>query len=286
MQTFVRNVVCLFILAAVTVVRGFAQDVVPNGGFETWSGGNPVGWVTDNVAGIDTPITQSSNAHGGASAVAGRVAMIFTTPIAGVIGITFSVSMKDAALTGYYQFAPTGGDRFFVGVGMSQGGNSIGTGGFTTATAAGSYTQFSIPITYNAGTPNPDSCTIGITILAPPAGGNPHPGTTYLVDDLALTLTSGVNDQRVLPAAFALHQNYPNPFNPSTVIEYVVPSAERVTLSVYNILGEKIATLVNGVVSPGIHTARFDASQLPSGTYIYRMSAGSFVQTRSMTLMK
>ena len=88
------------------------------------------------------------------------------------------------------------------------------------------------------------------------------------------------------PFAFALSQNYPNPFNPTTSIKYQVESRQYVTLTVYDILGRLVTTLVDGEKAPGSYTATFDGSKLPSGVYFYRLQAGSFTQTRRMVLMK
>ncbi len=85
---------------------------------------------------------------------------------------------------------------------------------------------------------------------------------------------------------FALSQNYPNPFNPSTEIAFTLPSSSLVKLSVYNLLGQEVATLLNEVKVAGIHKATFDASLLSSGVYIYRIQAGEFVQTKRMMLIK
>jgi hypothetical protein len=83
-----------------------------------------------------------------------------------------------------------------------------------------------------------------------------------------------------------LHPNYPNPFNPTTKISYSIKEEGLVTLKVYDILGKEIATLVNENKSAGFYEADFNASQLPSGMYVYKLQAGSFVQTRKMLLMK
>jgi len=89
-----------------------------------------------------------------------------------------------------------------------------------------------------------------------------------------------------IPLEFALEQNYPNPFNPSTVIKYSIPENGFVTLDVYNLLGEKVASLVNGVQDAGRYEVNFDASQLASGVYIYSLRSGSFNLVKKMLLMK
>jgi len=89
-----------------------------------------------------------------------------------------------------------------------------------------------------------------------------------------------------IPDKFSLSQNYPNPFNPSTTIDFVLPSAKFVTLSIYNILGQKIATLANGMRKAGSYSLQFDASDLASGWYIYRLQTDSKVLSRKMLLIK
>ena len=89
-----------------------------------------------------------------------------------------------------------------------------------------------------------------------------------------------------LPDQYALAQNYPNPFNPTTSIEYVIPQAGFVNLSVFNLLGESVAELVNEIMESGNHTIVFDASRLSSGTYIYTLSVNGNVVTKKMTLIK
>jgi hypothetical protein len=89
-----------------------------------------------------------------------------------------------------------------------------------------------------------------------------------------------------LPRDFALQQNYPNPFNPSTVIVYELPTVSDVVLTVYDMLGREIATLVRQRQAAGRYRATFNAQNLSSGVYLYRLQAGSFVQTKKMMLLK
>lgn len=89
------------------------------------------------------------------------------------------------------------------------------------------------------------------------------------------------------PTTFDLAQNYPNPFNPTTTIRYSIANAVNVSLVVYNTLGEEVMTLVNNqFTEPGVYNVVFDASNLASGTYIYRLTAGDFVMTKKMVLTK
>ncbi|MEX2604031.1 MAG: chitobiase/beta-hexosaminidase C-terminal domain-containing protein [Gracilimonas sp.] len=101
--------------------------------------------------------------------------------------------------------------------------------------------------------------------------------------DIEITTSNEPNE---LPLVFALDQNYPNPFNPTTVIRYSVANAANVQLQVYDILGRKVATLVNEMQTPGVYAVNFDARSLSSGTYFYRIEAGDFTSIKKMMLIK
>ena len=88
------------------------------------------------------------------------------------------------------------------------------------------------------------------------------------------------------PVSYQVLQNYPNPFNPTTTIRYGLPQRSSVTLTVYNTLGELVATLVNGSQDAGYHEAKFDGSNLASGVYFYRIQAGSFIQSKKLLLVR
>ncbi|MFZ5432253.1 MAG: T9SS type A sorting domain-containing protein [Calditrichota bacterium] len=119
------------------------------------------------------------------------------------------------------------------------------------------------------------------------AGGIWFSGTYYMY--LVKTAPDPMNVERKpasLPNLFTLHPNFPNPFNPTTQIAYELPQTERVTMKVFNLMGENIATLVDGMQTAGSHTTVFDGSGLASGVYFYSMQTAGFVQTRKMMLLK
>lgn len=101
------------------------------------------------------------------------------------------------------------------------------------------------------------------------------------------SVTSDVEIPALSPVSYRLEQNYPNPFNPSTSIRYEVPAASKVTLKVFNILGQEVATLVDQVKSAGVYSATFNAGNRASGIYFYTLTVnGTLAQTRKMVLLK
>ena len=97
---------------------------------------------------------------------------------------------------------------------------------------------------------------------------------------------SNVSAEKALPGEFNLSQNFPNPFNPSTTIEYALPKASYVELKVYNLLGQEIATLVHSEMTAGVHSVTWNARNVTSGVYFYKMTAGNFSRLNKMLLIK
>lgn len=135
---------------------------------------------------------------------------------------------------------------------------------------------YTFDIDYNIGTTKSDTIEFTIT------------------DGNAINITKQFILQYTIPTEYKLEQNYPNPFNPTTKIRYTIappnlPKGEalgRVTLRIYDVIGNEVATLVNEEKQAGYYEVEWDASRLASGVYIYRLQAGNFIQTKKMILLR
>ena len=116
------------------------------------------------------------------------------------------------------------------------------------------------------------------------AGESPW-SSMYRFTTYGATPTASEAEEEI-PEAVQLHQNYPNPFNPQTTIVFDLPTMLPVTLKVYDLLGQEIATLVSQTLPAGQHQARWDASDLPSGLYLYQLIAGNSRVSRTLALVK
>jgi hypothetical protein len=125
-------------------------------------------------------------------------------------------------------------------------------------------------------------------------GGNINLKDLKVVDNLGVLQIIDFNNPVILeveplkffPENYILSQNYPNPFNPSTTIRFFTPQSGYVNLVVFNLIGQEVKTLVDEEIRQGNHEVKFDASDLPSGMYIYRLQTGDFVETKKMMFIK
>jgi len=115
---------------------------------------------------------------------------------------------------------------------------------------------------------------------------NPSRNWDSVTVDISLTSINPSYEPDGLTENFELSQNYPNPFNPSTAIEFFIPKTEFVTLRVYNILGEEVATLVSERLSAGKYRYEWDAGGLASGLYLYKVQAGDYAEAKKMLLVR
>ncbi|MCC5934155.1 MAG: T9SS type A sorting domain-containing protein [Balneolales bacterium] len=129
-----------------------------------------------------------------------------------------------------------------------------------------------------------NSADAGSAAAQPMSGGRPAgPAPRF---SLQLLFSKPEQMQPELPSQLALDQNYPNPFNPTTTIQYALPESGQIRLDVFNVLGQRVATLINGEQTAGFHSLQFDGSRLSSGVYLYRLQSGNQVITRKMLLVK
>ncbi len=130
------------------------------------------------------------------------------------------------------------------------------------------------------------SSTIGQPLIGATGNNNNFVlfGFWYTVQVEFVTSMERVDNS--LPGEFRLEQNYPNPFNPSTQIRYDIPEQTHVTITVYDVLGREITTLVNETQSPGGYEVTFNAGLLPSGLYLYRIQAGNFSKVMRMMYVR
>ena len=100
------------------------------------------------------------------------------------------------------------------------------------------------------------------------------------------TPMTGIEQLLIVGNSYIISNNYPNPFNPTTTIKYPLPKSEKVKIEIFNLLGQKISTLLNKQMPAGSHEVEFTAKDLPSGVYLYRIEAGEFHETKKMILIK
>jgi Secretion system C-terminal sorting domain len=140
---------------------------------------------------------------------------------------------------------------------------------------------FSVTVPFDITGGLSDQLTFSLT-----SGLDPANGASGVVNVFVLVTDVDEDDGAVLPSTFDLGQNYPNPFNPTTKIPFTLRVSSEVSLSVYNVLGQKIDALNLGVMSSGAHTVEYKPSTQSSGVYFYKIVAGDFTATRRMILLK
>lgn len=169
---------------------------------------------------------------------------------------------------------------------VTQGWDSIGMCTWVNCYAAGWYVQtdtlrpnstdtFYVYFTPN-NIPGSGSCTVTMSYQA----------TTLSQDFAVVAWPIGIKQISSAVKGFTLNQNYPNPFNPSTKIRFSIPSYDYVNLQVYDMLGRAVQTLINSNLMPGEYEVEFDASNIASGIYYYRLQAGNNTEIRKLTLVK
>jgi hypothetical protein len=282
---------------------------IPNFGFENWNSNNqPDNWL---VRGITA--SKSTDKYSGNYALKLQTTIlpvyhdgdgkINSLPPSGTEGMqpAFQISSRHTTLNGFYKFTSVNGDscQFIIAVYKHgfvnpnpQAGSILGFG-FICKSTSSIYAPFTVAINYFDSSIIPDSAFIQLSAYKNLdfAGPETYPlgNSTLYVDNLSFDtlLTSVSKDQTDgIPSKYELSQNYPNPFNPVTTIKYSIAKEGNIKLTVYNVIGSKVATIVNEHKPAGSYSVQFDGSNLASGIYLYRLESGNYSAAKKFILMK
>lgn len=242
-----------------------------NGTTINWKLATPIAVNGNSVSGINIIVKAASTTSNGYTYIQGTVST--TTPLSGRIAKTTAA----VGVNGSVVYAADSSGTI-AGYGITNASGSY----LITGLAPRTYSVTTYRIGYDNSTPVSASPSYDVN-------GNPQPANASLSINSSVTSVSGANN--ALPTTYSLNQNYPNPFNPSTTISFTLPLAGRVKLTIYNIIGQQIATLVNGDFTAGAHAVvwngRNDRSEAAaSGVYFYRLETKSFLAVRKMILLK
>jgi hypothetical protein len=201
--------------------------------------------------------------------------------------IRFSHGILSTPSMSFDRFRPTYG----VDDGVAAGNTKLRAAYSIDSLATWNGFNQSTPDTTNLTAPptsfHPDSLAAAITL-------NSDAGSIYIAlarvagsteNTLEYTGT-GINDQQIKPLGFTLSQNYPNPFNPSTMINFTISQRSVVILKVFNVLGKEVSTLINSEKEPGTYNVNFNAGNLSTGVYFYKLTAGNYSSVKKMILIK
>ena len=291
-KLFIVKYLLLFFFLSISI-----NAQILNGGFETWSNNpNPDNW-SSNTASVYTCIIQSTDKYSGEYALKGEVVDYDSSSIppilfGGTNGQGFAVSKRYASFDGYFKFLPVPGDVMRVVCTMYKNNSPIASIN-TNLEPSSNYSHFSLPFNY-LNPEVPDRFSVVITILDTTGVVPAHIGSYYLLDDVELSGESVVGVAKTnpnIPDVFYVYQNYPNPFNPSTTIRYSIPESEYVVISIYDINGNLISTLLNSRQNAGTHEILWDGKnnsgmKVVSGVYLYKVQAGNSSKISKMILLK
>ncbi|MFA5184057.1 MAG: T9SS type A sorting domain-containing protein [Patescibacteria group bacterium] len=247
-------------LTTIPVIEGLKIDTAGN-----------ISWVPDyNQAGVYKFVIKGTDTEGASSTTEATITVLHTnrSPVFSEVLTSQTVLVHNIGQQPFqFSYSAVDPDNDQVTFTLSEGpiGSSIST--------SGQFTWL----------PSPEQAGQAFPVVVYVTDGE-------LVDSTSAILTGstlvGVEDLAGIPTEYALSQNYPNPFNPATTIRFALPKSGRVTLVVYNLLGQEVSTLVNEELSLGSHEVKFDANNLASGIYIYRISTADFTASKKMLLTK
>ncbi len=286
------KILIIFLLALPLFL--FSQNPLQNSGFEEWADGEASNWYSNNIPSMVTTVSQSANANSGSSAARVEIAEFAGNPYNGSIsagGATnpyIPVTQNFNTLSGFYQLQTTGADYILVIANLLDANNSlVASISKDISPVTNQYTPFSIDFNYAVGNGNDTAYLTLQFLFSNRSADSIQVGAFFLIDDIELsgaTRLEPIDDP--VPGKINLSQNYPNPFNPVTNIEFGIPESGPVSLNVFNMLGEKVAEIVNDQLSAGKYSVQWNAGFLPSGTYIYKLETPKGIENKRLLLIK
>ncbi|MGH1366239.1 MAG: T9SS type A sorting domain-containing protein [Calditrichia bacterium] len=272
-----------------------AQNEILNSGFENWTNGEPDNWVTTNIPGLVTTISESNDANSGNSSLKGEIGSFQGNPFGPAIqasqgfGIPIlNITQNYTQLTGYYKVNVTPGTVVVVISNLSDANFGLVASMIDTLpVSATSWQQFTLDYDYS-NTSGEQAITATLQIALGSDGAGFQIGDFFLLDDIALINQVGIEpiDNAGVATEFQLSQNYPNPFNPTTNIRFSLGNSGHASLIVYDLLGKEVARIVDEQLAAGSYVADWNATSLPSGTYFYTLTANGQRQSRKLMLLK
>jgi hypothetical protein len=247
----------LLLLLSLLPIGLYAQ--IPNAGFETWAAGNPDQWSSNNIPGIATPVSQSSDAHSGTKSVQIEVVTAFGSPYSGYISSTAGGTGliggdELGASVGYYDFntQPTGG------------------GALTITNNAPVYVQALMPVGIVGS--NPVKCLIGVSITN---SSTTNVGSWVRVDDVAFSNATGIGELQA--NGTSLSAPTPNPASGITLVPFSLERATVADIRLYDLNGRLMQTVLNSELNAGNYKAEVNAAELASGIYTLVLRTGDQV---------
>lgn len=269
--------------------QSFSQFI--NVGFEDWvtdpdGNNNPVGWQTTNNFPLVNVEPFSPGCNGSYAMKVKTLDIGFPFPGVAILETAYNFSQVPTRFSACVKSNIMPGDQAIILVGLMKGDSIIAATDsctFKIDSTISEFTYLEFPIAIQSSL-LPDS----VLIMVASGLGSGQVGTELIVDEITFKVggSTAVLEEEIFPSTFFLNQNYPNPFNPSTSIQYQIAGISQVTLKVYDVLGNEVATLVNEAKPAGSYEVNFNASKLSSGIYFYRLQAGTFLKTKKMILMK
>lgn len=269
--------------------QSFSQFI--NVGFEDWvtdpdGNNNPVGWQTTNNFPLVNVEPFSPGCNGSYAMKVKTLDIGFPFPGVAILETAYNFSQVPTRFSACVKSNIMPGDQAIILVGLMKGDSIIAATDsctFKIDSTISEFTYLEFPIAIQSSL-LPDS----VLIMVASGLGSGQVGTELIVDEITFKVggSTAVLEEEIFPSTFFLNQNYPNPFNPSTSIQYQIAGISQVTLKVYDVLGNEVATLVNEAKRAGSYEVNFNASKLSSGIYFYKLQAGTFLKTKKMILMK